>query len=269
VPNKFPAFVNTATGQRRHEDIFVSADAYGHHEVIIEGPDHDRHLGVMDHWEIRNVLGVYKTRYEALRADSKIKLILLFRNHGRTAGTSLAHPHSQLVATPIIPLHIRHKYATAIQHYDDTNRCVYCELLEAELAVGKRVVLQSPAFAVVHPFASQVPFETWIIPKHHNPSFGNVSSEQLDDLSSVLGKVLRAFSDGLGNPDYNLIVHTAPVEDEHKPYFLWHIEIRPRFTTIAGFELGTGIYINTALPEDTAPYFKSWLEGAPHRVAAM
>lgn len=259
VPNKFPAFVPTATGQRRHEDIFVSTDAYGHHEVLIEGPDHGRHLGLMDDGEIRDVLRTYKARYEALRADSKVKLILLFRNHGRSAGTSLAHPHSQLAATPIIPLHIRQRYAEAIRHYDDTSQCLYCEFLEAELAVGKRVVLQSPGFAVVHPFASQVPFETWIIPKHHNPSFGNVSSEQLDDLSGVLGKVLRTFNDGLGNPDYNLIVHTAPVEDEHKPYFLWHMEIRPRFTTIAGFELGTGIYINTALPEETAPYFKSLL----------
>jgi UDPglucose--hexose-1-phosphate uridylyltransferase len=210
-------------------------------------------------WEIRNVRGAYKTRYEALRADSKVKLILLFRNHGRTAGTSLAHPHSQLVATPIIPLHIRQKYATAIKHYDDTSRCLYCELLGAELAVGKHVVLQSTCFAVVDPFASQVPFETWIIPKQHNPAFGNVGSEQLDDLSGVLGKVLRAFNNGLGNPDYNLIVHTAPVEDEHRPYFLWHTEIRPRFTTIAGFELGTGIYISTALPEETTPYFKPLL----------
>jgi UDPglucose--hexose-1-phosphate uridylyltransferase len=182
VPNKFPAFVPTAAGQRRHEDIFVSASAYGHHEVIIEGPDHGRHLGLMYDWEIRNVLGAYKTRYEPLRADSKVKLILLFRNHGRTAGTSLTHPHSQLVATPIIPLHIRQKYAQAIQHYDDTSRCLYCELLEAELAVGKRVVLRSTCFAVVHPFASQVPFETWIVPKQHNPAFRNVDSEQLAEV---------------------------------------------------------------------------------------
>jgi UDPglucose--hexose-1-phosphate uridylyltransferase len=259
VPNKFSAFVPTTTSQRRREDIFVSVDAYGHHEVIIEGPDHDRHLGLMDDSEIRNVLGAYKTRYESLRADSRVKLILLFRNHGRSAGTSLTHPHSQLVATPIIPLHIRQRHAEAIRHYDDTNECLYCEFLEAELGAGKRVVLQSDGFAAVHPFASQVPFETWIIPKLHNPSFGNVSSEELDDLSGVLGKVLRAFNDGMGNPDYNLIVHTAPIEDEHKPYFLWHIEIRPRFTTIAGFELGTGIFINTALPEETAPYFRSLL----------
>ena len=164
------------------------------------------------------MLGAYKTRYEALRADSRVKLILAFRNHGRSAGTSLAHPHSQLVATPIIPLRIRQKYAMAIQHYDDTSGCVYCEFLEAELAAAKRIVLQSPCFAVVHPFASQVPFETWIVPKHHNPSFGNANSEQLDDLSRVLGNVLRAFNNGLGNPDYNLIVHSAPIEDEHKPY---------------------------------------------------
>ena len=259
VPNKFPAFMSTAGGQLKPEEMFVSAPAYGHHEVIVEGPDHGRHLGLMEDREILDVLGAYKKRYEALRADSKVKLILLFRNHGRSAGTSLAHPHSQLVATPIIPLHIRQKYAPAIQHYDDTGRCVYCELLEAELAAGKRVVLQSACFAVVHPFASQVPFETWILPKGHNPSFGNVTSEQLDDLSDVIGKVLRAFNNGLGNPDYNLIVHSAPIEDEHKPYFLWHMEIRPRLTTVAGFELGTGIYINTALPEETAPYLKSLL----------
>lgn len=179
------------------------------------------------------------------------------------AGTSLVHPHSQLVALPIIPLHIRQKYEVAIRHYDDTGHCLYCDLVEEEKGSGKRVILETSRFLVFHPFASQVPFETWVAPKKHNPCFARIGFEERLELASVLRRVLRGLHDTLGNPDFNLIVHTAPVEDEEKPYFLWHVEIRPRLTTPAGFELGTGIFINTAIPEDTAAYFREAVSRVP------
>ena len=217
----------------------------------------------MGEQEILEVIQTYCQRYTELRTDPRVKLILAFRNHGPRAGTSLAHPHSQLVATPIIPLHIRQKYEVAIRHYDDTGRCLYCDVVAEEKAVGKRVVLETARFLVFQPFASEVPFETWIAPKHHNPCFARIDFEERLELASVLRKVLHAFHDALNNPDFNLIVHTAPVEDEDKPYFLWHIEIHPRLTTTAGFELGTGIYINTAIPEDTAAFLKAAVTRVP------
>jgi len=264
VGNKFAAFAQTEAAQiKAHSRWFHSMGAYGYHEVIVESPDHDRILPLMTEQEILEILQTYCQRYQELRSDPRVKLILVFRNHGPRAGTSLAHPHSQLVATPVIPFHIRQKYDVAIRHYDDTGHCRYCDLVAEEKAVGKRVILETPRFLVFHPFASQVPFETWIAPKRHNPCFARIGFEERLELASVIRRVLRALHDALNNPDFNLIVHTAPVEDEDKPYFLWHIEVHPRLTTPAGFELGTGIYINTAIPEDTAAFLKPTLAQVP------
>lgn len=260
VPNRFAAFVPQEGNQRHnHGRFFRTMDGFGFHEVIIESPDHRQILSLMSKMQLLDIFSAYRQRYDALRKDPRIKLILLFRNQGLRAGSSLLHPHSQLVATPIIPFHIRQKYEVAIQHYDDTGRCLYCDVVAEERAVGKRIVLETTHFVVLHPFASQVPFETWITPTHHNPCAAHVSAEEMEELARVLQHVLRGLYMALHNPDFNLMVHTAPVEDEEKPYFLWHIEIRPRVTTIAGLELATGIYINPALPEETASFLKSAL----------
>lgn len=260
VPNKFAALQPTENGLgRAASGLFNIAAGFGYHEVIIESPRHLYSLALMSDQEMLELLQTYQQRYAALRQDPRVKHILIFRNHGRRAGTSLQHPHSQLVATRIIPLHIRQKYEVAIRHFDDTGHCLYCDIVTAERRAGQRVVLESQDYIVVHPFASQVPFETWIFPKFHSPCFARTGSEQIGELASVLRRTLRGLHDGLGNPDFNLMLHTAPVEDEEKPYFLWHIEIRPRLTTQAGFELGTGIYINTAVPEQTAAFMRSLL----------
>jgi UDPglucose--hexose-1-phosphate uridylyltransferase len=210
----------------------------------------------MDVSGVREILRIYHARHLALRVDRKVKLVLAFRNHGLSAGASLVHPHSQIIGTPIIPPRIRRKYEVATRHFDDTEECVYCTVRDEELKDGRRMILETRFLTVFQPFASQVPFETWIIPKRHNPSFASAEAPELDDLALCLRAVLGALHGSLGNPDYNLIIHTAPVEDEHKPYFLWHVEIRPRLATPAGFELGTGVFINTAVPEETAAYFR-------------
>lgn len=264
VPNRFAAFAPEENPRRQDYGPFFHALAgYGYHEVIIETPDHNALLPLMNKQQILELLYVYCQRYDSLREDPRVKLILLFRNYGLRAGTSLVHPHSQLIAVPIIPFHMREKYEVAIRHYDDTGHCLYCDIVAEERAAAKRVVLEARHFLVFHPFASQVPFETWIAPKRHNPCFARLTIEEKLELAEVLRRILHGLYEALGNPDFNLIVHTAPVEEEGKPYFLWHIEIRPRLTTAAGFELGSGIYINTALPEETAPYLNSVLEQVP------
>ncbi|HLC41215.1 MAG TPA: DUF4931 domain-containing protein [Methylomirabilota bacterium] len=201
---------------------------------------------------MERILRAYQARYHALREDSRVKCIIIFKNHGERAGTSLEHPHSQLVATPVAPMQMRRKYEVAISHYDDTGRCLYCDLVEAEVEAKARLVQETDRFVVFHPFASRAPFEAWIAPKKHQPSFGQVSGEDLASLAPVLRETLFALAAILGDPDFNYIIHTAPIEDESKPYYLWHIQIVPRVTTIAGFELGSGIYITTMMPEESA-----------------
>lgn len=269
IANKFAAFQPDALHHARRHNFFNSQDAYGHHEVVIETPEHGTSLGQMDVAGVRAVLRMYHERHLALRDDLRVKLVLAFRNHGVSAGASLAHPHSQIIGTPIIPPGIRRKYEVAIRHFDDTQECIYCAVRDEELRDGRRLILESRFLTVIHPFASQVPFETWIVPKRHNSSFANAEGNELDDLALVLRTVLGAMHQSLGNPDYNLIVHTAPVEDAHKPYFLWHVEIRPRFAIPAGFELGTGVFINTAVPEETAEYFRPLVQGQLNELSAQ
>lgn len=257
--NKFPALGATGQlGRREAGPLFREMDGVGYHEVIIETPVHDRSLPLMTDHEVADILKAYQARYRSLREDARIKYIIMFKNHGEAAGTSLAHPHSQLVATPVPPMLLRRKYEVATAHYDDTGRCLYCDVAEEERRAKSRVVLETDRFLVFHPFASRVPFETWITPKRHQASFGQVSPEDLAALAPVLRKTLKALHDRLGDPDFNYIIHSAPIEDENKDYYLWHIQILPRLTTIAGFELGSGIYITTMLPEESAAAMREY-----------
>jgi UDPglucose--hexose-1-phosphate uridylyltransferase len=251
--NKFPALHDGGRLERREaRPLFREMDGVGAHEVIIETPAHGRSVPMMTDREVADILTAYQSRYRSLREDPRIKYIIIFKNHGEAAGTSLAHPHSQLVATPVPPMLLRRKYDVAIAHYDDTGRCLYCDVAEEERRAKSRIVLETDLFLVFHPFASRVPFETWITPKRHQASFGQLSPEDVTALAPVLRNTLRALHDRLGDPDFNYIIHSAPIEDENKDYYLWHIQILPRLTTIAGFELGSGIYITTMMPEESA-----------------
>jgi UDPglucose--hexose-1-phosphate uridylyltransferase len=186
--------------------------------------------------------------------DPRFKLIIIFKNHGSKAGTSLEHPHSQLVAMPIVPLTIRYRFEKAAGHFDDEGTCVYCDLLREGLNLRTRQVLDTDRFAAFHPFASRAPFETWIIPKVHNASFGSISMDEAKEFASVLKKILGKLYRGLNNPDYNYIIHTAPIKDEQEEYFHWHLQILPRLVTPAGFELGTGMFITPPSPGDRGFY---------------
>ncbi len=257
VPNKFAALTPGGTTTRSIEgQFFRKMDGVGAHEVVIETPHHNRGMALMDDQEVELILQAYWERYNAHRADPKVRLVIIFKNYGLSAGTSLEHPHSQIVATPIAPARIRRRLEVAMTHYDDTGECVYRAMVEAESRVGDRVIAETSGFIVFHPFASRSPFETWIAPKRPCASFGNVSRDQLTELAPALRQTLLRLYRGLNDPDYNLIVHTAPIEDENKNYYMWHIQNVPRLTTVAGFEMGSGIYINTALPEQTANFMR-------------
>lgn len=238
------------------EGFFREAPGYGKHEVIVETPRHDQPMALMPADQVAEVLRAYRARYLALHGEKHLQQILIFQNHGPTAGTSLAHPHSQLVATPVTPAAIRLRHQIATQYFDDTGQCLYCAVRNAELKDGRRVVLENDGFIAFHPFASRRPFETWILPKAHAACFGSISDAALVDLAEVLRTVLKKLYVSLGNPDYNYVVQTAPIQDEDQDYFLWHFQILPRLTHAAGLELGSDMFINTTLPEQTAEFMR-------------
>jgi UDPglucose--hexose-1-phosphate uridylyltransferase len=255
--NKFPALTPKGSTMRTEEEgFFLGMDGIGVHEVVVETPVHNRPLALMEDREVEDVLRAYQERYKALSRMPFVKLIIIFKNYGQSAGTSLEHPHSQLVATPVVPRHIRMKYEVAIRHYDDTGRCLHSDLADYELRIGKRVVMKTEKFLAFHPFASFRPFETWIVPNTQQACFGDVSPEDLENLAHILRMTLFKLYRGLNDPDFNYVIDTAPVEDKSKNYFLWHLRIIPRLTELAGFEIGSGIYINTAVPEETAQFIR-------------
>ncbi len=252
VGNRFPALAGAGRPRRRElGNGFLAMEGLGHHEVVIESPRHDWDPATGKAAEVRGVLEAYRVRYRALQ-DQRPGVILPFRNHGPGAGTSLPHPHSQIVKTPVVPLRLRQLLEVARAYYDDRGGCLYVDVAAQELADGSRVVLATPELVVFQPFASAGPHETWIMPRLHQASFGDAADQTLDGLAGALRMVLGGLSRLLGDFDYNYVVHSAPVGEERTEYFLWHLQILPRLSVPAGFELGSGMAINPSLPEATA-----------------
>jgi UDPglucose--hexose-1-phosphate uridylyltransferase len=255
--NRFPALMPQGSMERRQEDnFFLEMDGIGVHEVIVETPQHNQPLALTNDRGMADILLTYQKRYIAFSEMPFTKLIIIFKNQGPSAGTSLEHPHSQLVATPVVPKHTRIRHEIAAQYYDDIGRSLYSDIVAHELEIGKRIVIATEKFVVFHPFASHSPFETWIVPRTYQAGFGSVSPEDLNSLAHVLRITLLKLYRGLNNPDFNFIIDTAPIGDENKDYYLWHIRIIPRLIEMIGFEIGTGININTALPEETAQFMR-------------
>jgi UDPglucose--hexose-1-phosphate uridylyltransferase len=265
IPNKFPALSAYGSRDPRANGLgFTSMPGIGSHDVVVESPRHDWDLATGADDEVRDVLTAYRSRYLALR-DSRTAAVIIFRNHGAGAGTSLPHPHSQIVATPVIPPLVRHRVDVAVQHYEETGHCLYVEILHRELADERRIVFENEGFVAFQPFASAAPFETWIVPRAHRASFADTTDEELTQFAPVLREVLGGLRRLLDDPDYNYVIHSAPPGDEHKLYFLWHLQIVPRLTTAAGFELGSGISVNPSSPEETA----AWLRRALSQVETL
>jgi UDPglucose--hexose-1-phosphate uridylyltransferase len=257
IPNKFPALTPEGSLERKEEKgFFRLMDGVGVHEVVIGSPIHNQLFPLMDEFQVSETLLAYRERYLALKEDPRIKLIIIFKNHGQAAGTSLEHTHSQIVGTAVVPSNIRTKLQTAARHYDDHGVCVYCEMIKEELTFKKRIVMETDRFVVLHPFASRSPFETWILPKDHNASFGSIKMEDSKQFAQVLKTTLFKIYSKLNDPDYNYVIHTAPVKDETEDYYHWHLQIIPRLTTTAGFEMGSGMYINVSFPEETAQFMR-------------
>jgi UDPglucose--hexose-1-phosphate uridylyltransferase len=206
----------------------------------------------MTYSQVERILSAYRQRYDALKQDHRLQFITIFKNHGRESGTSLAHPHSQLVATPIVTPYYHRRFDVAHDYFADYGHCLYCDLLNEELDSGRRIVTGSEHFVVLEPFASRAAYETWIIPRRHSASFGTLAEEHLAEMAGVLKDTLYCLHHRLGNPAFNMMIDTSTTYDDEDPYYHWHLRILPRLSMIAGFEIGSGIYINSMMPEDSA-----------------
>jgi UDPglucose--hexose-1-phosphate uridylyltransferase len=266
VPNKFAAVVPQSSLQARQGDgLLVSRNGWGFHEVIVETPDHWRQMAQMDPQEVAEVLRVYRHRYNALRTEPRVKMVFIFKNQGERAGTSLSHPHSQLVATSLVPPFIQRRVEVARNYQHDTGNCLYCALRAVEAAAKERLVFESPHHMVLQAFAPRAPFETWLLPVRHYAAFGDIEEAEIDDLAQILRDTLKAIGTQLGDPDFNYLVHSGPMAQDQSSYYHWYLQIIPRIATAAGLELGTGLSVTTALPEETARLLR---EGWPPAASA-
>jgi len=254
VPNKFPALMPAGSTSRSLQGIYIKMEAHGRHEVIIESPRHDQDIATMSVHEVLAIIETYHMRYTQLLREHEHMLVVIFRNHGDRAGTSLMHPHSQLVVTGVVPQHIRSREEEAQRYFDERGRCVYCEILDYEAQEQERLILGNDSFLVFIPFAAEVPFEIWIIPKRHQADFGSISGKEKSDLASTLIQVLRRLRDKLDDPDYNYVINSSARYRADEPQLHWYLQIRPRLTTPAGFEIGSGMSINPSLPEQDAEF---------------
>lgn len=257
VPNQFPALKNEGNVERHKiEDFFVMMPGFGEHEVVIESPEHDQTIATMEQKQVEEIFLAYLKRHQALSQDKRHEMVIVFKNHGSQAGTSLHHPHSQIIATPVTPNHIRHRIEEAMRYFDDNGHCVYCEMIDKELKAKDRIVVESANFVVFEPFASRSPFETWVIPKFHSSDFSGLSEEMAKELAFVTRHALLKIYKALRNPDYNYMIYSGPSHECELEYYHWYIKILPRVTSMAGFELGSGIYINTVIPESAAKFLR-------------
>jgi UDPglucose--hexose-1-phosphate uridylyltransferase len=232
----------------------------GAHEVVIESPVHDQDLADLPIEHIEQVLQAYRARVLDLHRDRRFRYVLIFKNHGDQAGATLEHTHTQLIATPIIPKIIQEELEGSRRYYELKERCVFCDMVQQETAAeesGRRLVSMNDRFLAMAPFAPRFPFETWILPRRHDASFESVEQpEELRDLAWMLKDTLGRLNRALNRPPFNFVLHTSPVTDQDLEYYHWHIEILPKLTRVAGFEIGSGFYINPTPPEDAAQYLR-------------
>ncbi|HOP85173.1 MAG TPA: galactose-1-phosphate uridylyltransferase [Syntrophorhabdaceae bacterium] len=257
VPNKFPALRIEGDLDKEGIGIFDKMNGIGAHEVIIETPNHGETIADMDLKTIQNIFIAYKERVTDLYKDKRFKYIMIFKNHGSVAGASLDHSHSQLIALPIVPRRVLEEINGGLTYYKFKDRCIFCDMINQELDDNERVVYQNELFIALSPFASRFPFEIWILPKKHESNFITHSqSESYFFLAECMSVLMKKYVRLLNAPPYNFIFHMAPKNESELSHFHWHIEIIPRLTKMAGFEWGTGFYINPTPPEEATIYLK-------------
>lgn len=266
IPNKYPALRTYDELGRAGLGPFDRMNGIGAHELVIESPEHDTDLAEMPVEQVKLVIDVFVQRMHELMKNDWFRYILLFKNHGVKAGASLTHPHSQIIATPVLPREVEERLKAAKRYYEEKERCIFCDLMIQELALGDRLIEERDGYIVWSPFDARFPFELDIFPRYHMHDFTLMDGAQRLGLARVLKRTLLRLKRLLHDPPYNIVLQTSPnpVPRPGKPGYWatlqydyhWHIEILPRLTRVAGFEWGTGFYINPMPPEEAARYLR-------------
>ncbi|MDO8529502.1 MAG: galactose-1-phosphate uridylyltransferase [bacterium] len=257
-PNKYPAFSHNEKINKLGEGPYFSMNGFGYHEVILTR-DHYRHIALLEELEIAEVFDAYQDRYLDLMNKSGINYISVFHNYGKEVGASIAHPHSQLMAVPVVSPYVELELRGAELYRKINNECVYCLMAEYESEHKQRVVFENDEFIAFCPFASRAAFEVWVMPKKHRPYFERITKKEKLKVAEVFKKATHSIYRALNDPPYNFYIHTSPCDGKDYPHYHWHIEILPHTATWAGFELQTGIEISTIQPEIAAEYLRKMM----------
>jgi len=258
VPNLYPALKPEIELEREGMGIYDIINGVGAHEVLIETPIHNNTFDKMTTGQIEFSLLAMKDRIMELKKDERLEYIMVFKNHGSDAGATLEHPHSQLIATPIIPKRVSEEILGCKTHFDMKGRCIYCDIICQEKFDQRRIIIDTEHYFVLAPFASRFPYEAWILPKRHISSFRLTTPEELKDLAFVFKDYFRRMNGLLNYPSYNFMLHTSPCKQDDLPHYHYHIEIIPKLAKVAGFEWGTGFYINHTPPEQAAQELRDY-----------
>ncbi len=256
TPNKFPIVAFEGERIRVNNGMKRMVTGVGDHEVIIESPRHDTTLALQTPEEVERVVRVYRDRFTAVFKDRRVQHAIIFKNHGPASGTTISHPHAQLIATPVMPHQVRFRVDEAMRFFDNTGECLMCATLKDEFNDGKRIVVDTEHFVSFIPYAALSPFHLWIFPKVHRPSFGTMPDEQLSDLAECLRVTLKKIHVGLNNPSYNLAIRSLSPFRSRSEYIHWYISIVPQVSHTTGFELGTGMFVNQSIPDEVAEYLR-------------
>ena len=268
VPNLYAAFRPEPDGQEHREGRFWQRDAIGACEVLISSPDHRASTPKLPRHQVEEIVQSYVDRYQHHARNGALEHCLILYNNGRPAGASLEHPHSQLYAISVQPPSLRDELEGAHRFRDDNGACVFCRTLEDERRAGTRIVFENEAFVVFAPYAARTPFETWIMPRRHSASFGDLDrSWEKPAFAEALQLTLRSLYNGLNDPPFNYFIHSTPFKADGADAYHWHLELIPKLSTAAGFELGTGMWINVVKPEESAAFLRDHINSTVEQTA--
>ncbi len=256
VANKFPVLRVEGELNRKGDGIYDRMNGVGAHEVIIESAEHMQTFATLPEKRIEDLFWAYRDRVVDLRRDSRLRHVILFKNHGEAAGQSIEHTHSQLIALPVVPKRVQEEIDGAKRYLEYRDRCVFCDINHQEIEDGSRLILESNHFVVIAPYASRFAFEICIVPKAHQSHAETMAPEQMQDLGQVVQRLLRKVDAALERPAYHMVLHSAPIQDLPLAHYHWHIELIPKLTHVDGFEWGSEICLNPTAPEEAAKFLR-------------
>jgi len=256
VSNKYPALRIEGNIDKRGDGVYDSMTGIGAHEVIVETPKHVVSITELSNEEVVDIMKISKERMLDLKRDKRFLYGMLFKNVGAASGASLEHSHSQLIVLPTVPIRVQQEMNGALEFFNYRGRCIFCDIIRQEKDQKERIVYETDRYISIAPYASRFPFEVWMLPKYHLSHYENIDDSDLNEISVCLKTTLKKLESTLERPPYNFMVHTSPFNADNVEHYHWHIEITPRLTRVAGFEWGTGFYINPVPPENAAQFLR-------------